>query len=507
MDVEYRILEIIEQAVKFKRHSKRDILTSDDISKALKVLNVEPLYGYPSGTNTSKDFKKLVVGNGQQQQTIYYLNDEEVSFDELINQPLPQVPRLPSFTAHWLSVEGVQPSIPQNPNLVEIRNNIPPFLRGAMVTSLNDTSLLSDVSMLSENKQQQQQQQQLNGLNGDVLTQTSTTATATNHAVNNFTKSTPSGTTSVRPGSNNVEIKPLVEHVLSKELQIYFDKVCQALLASLKLSDNDVDETANDAVNKYDVLRLKTAALQSLSEDAGLHQLVPYFISFISEQVTHNLDNLNLLTTMLEMIYSLLSNKSIFLDPYIHTFMPSILTLLLAKNLGTAKNTLDQVITLRDFASNLLDHVLKSFPKLNKILKPRVMRTLLKTFLDTNRTFGTYYGCFKGVIVLGPETVRFFLGNLYNWAQLILVNETRFSKEEREYLLDVGISFLKVLEQDLPESQSSLSTSAYSKPLSDEEWAKLRDRIGDILSETIKKKTSVEESRKLYTAIFFGEFE
>lgn len=115
MDVEYRILEIVEQAVKFKRHAKREILTTDDIARALRVLNVEPLYGYQDGSARCKDvsFSKVNASGGQ---TLFYLNDEEVDFDKLINEPLPKVPRLPTFTTHWLAIEGVQPTIPQNPS-------------------------------------------------------------------------------------------------------------------------------------------------------------------------------------------------------------------------------------------------------------------------------------------------------------------------------------------------------------------------------------------------------
>ncbi|KTB15805.1 Transcription initiation factor TFIID subunit 6, partial [Nakaseomyces glabratus] len=109
------------------------------------------------------------------------------------------------------------------------------------------------------------------------------------------------------------------------------------------------------------------------------------------------------------MMYSLLSNTSIFLDPYIHSLMPSVLTLLLAKRLGgtpekddeaSAVEFLEKTNAVRDFAASLLDHILRKFPQVYKSLKPRVTRTLLKTFLDTNRSFGTYYGCLRGVSVL-----------------------------------------------------------------------------------------------------------
>jgi transcription initiation factor TFIID subunit 6 len=43
MDVEYRIQEIVQEALKFMRHSKRTILSPADISSALKTLNIEVL--------------------------------------------------------------------------------------------------------------------------------------------------------------------------------------------------------------------------------------------------------------------------------------------------------------------------------------------------------------------------------------------------------------------------------------------------------------------------------
>jgi transcription initiation factor TFIID subunit 6 len=41
MDIEYRINELLEQATKFMKHSKRTNLTTADISHALRVLNIE----------------------------------------------------------------------------------------------------------------------------------------------------------------------------------------------------------------------------------------------------------------------------------------------------------------------------------------------------------------------------------------------------------------------------------------------------------------------------------
>ena len=105
-------------------------------------------------------------------------------------------------------------------------------------------------------------------------------------------------------GNDNVSIKPLVKHVLSKELQLYFEKICSALL----------DESNND----YQI-----AALASIRSDPGLHQLVPYFVQFIAEKVTHNLTNLFTLTQVMHLTTAMLQNNNNFVDPYVRHCIPS----------------------------------------------------------------------------------------------------------------------------------------------------------------------------------------
>jgi transcription initiation factor TFIID subunit 6 len=92
-DVDYRVAQVLEEALKFMRHSKRTTLNTQDVSNALKVLNVEPLYGYES--TRPLRFGEASLGPGQ---PLYYVEDEEVDFEKLINQPLPKVPREITFT-------------------------------------------------------------------------------------------------------------------------------------------------------------------------------------------------------------------------------------------------------------------------------------------------------------------------------------------------------------------------------------------------------------------------
>lgn len=92
-DVEFRIAQVLEEALKFMRHSKRTTLHTQDISQALRVLDVEPLYGYES--TRPLRFGEASIGPGQ---PLYYVEDEEMDFEKLINQPLPKVPRDITFT-------------------------------------------------------------------------------------------------------------------------------------------------------------------------------------------------------------------------------------------------------------------------------------------------------------------------------------------------------------------------------------------------------------------------
>lgn len=41
MDVEYRLQEVVQEALKFMRHSKRTVLSPADISNAFRTLNIE----------------------------------------------------------------------------------------------------------------------------------------------------------------------------------------------------------------------------------------------------------------------------------------------------------------------------------------------------------------------------------------------------------------------------------------------------------------------------------
>lgn len=163
----------------------------------------QPLWGF-SSTHTPINFKKTQHASGN----LYYIDDEEIDLARLSQAALPPIPREVSYTgqhwaptpqepqaflrdettdhssfpgyiherlneqkttAHWLAVEGVQPAIPQNPSPAELR---------AQAASARSSGRPAAI------------------------------------------------------GPEGTEVKPLVAHALSKELQLYFDRLTTAAAVS-----------------------------------------------------------------------------------------------------------------------------------------------------------------------------------------------------------------------------------------------------------------------------------
>ncbi|KAJ3092744.1 hypothetical protein HK100_006876 [Physocladia obscura] len=194
-------------------------MTPADINAALAVRNVQPLYGYSSGAPTK--FRSTIHAASTR---IYYLEDHEIDLDQLINAPLPPLPLDVAFTAHWLAIDGVQPAIVQNPTPADLRE------------LSSSSSSTSPNAIMAANAAQSQLQQQ-----SAVLI------------------------SSNNPDQATINGDVLVKHVLSKELQLYHDKITEAVL---------------DADDKVSAL-----AIDSLQNDPGIQPLLPYFVQFMTQKV------------------------------------------------------------------------------------------------------------------------------------------------------------------------------------------------------------------------------
>ncbi|GAQ78809.1 Transcription initiation factor TFIID subunit [Klebsormidium nitens] len=333
-DVEYRIREICQEAIKCMRHSKRSTLTTDDVNSALSLRNVEPLYGFSS--DDPLRFRKA-LGHSD----LFYLDDKELDFSEIIDAPLPKPPIDTTVIAHWLAVDGVQPAIQENP---------PP---GAELT------------LPTEQKKKIEGQPGLGA-----------------------------------PEDLPVEVKPAVKHVISKELQLYFEKIME-----LVTSGTD-SKLLNDAV-------------RSLASDSGIHPLVPYFIQFIQDEVQRSLHDLPLLFTLMRVAEALLANPHVHIEGYLQQLIPSVVTCLVARRLGGRKNGYRHW-DLRDFSATIVATICHRYGHSYSNIQPRLTKTLVNSFLNPKQTYPQHYGSIKGLVALGNRVVRLLvLPNLATYLELL----------------------------------------------------------------------------------------
>ncbi|CEJ93017.1 Putative Transcription initiation factor TFIID subunit 6 [[Torrubiella] hemipterigena] len=404
-DVEYRIGQVIVESLRLMRAARRTTLTVNDVSLALRVLDAEPLYGYDS--TRPLRFGEASLGPGQ---PLFYIEDEEVDFEKLINAPLPKVPRDTNFTAHWLAIEGVQPSIPQNPTTAESRSQ-------------------------------------------DLLPK----GTGANPAL------------AALAGNDTISFNPAVKHIVSKELILYFDKIQGAIL------DDNPDE---------EVVRLRQAALGSVRDDPGLHQLAPYFINFIMDRVTHQLDDTFTLRQMMELTNALIENKTLFLDPYASSLSAPVLTCLMARKLGSDEgaDSLKDQYELRQLAASLVGRIAQKYAGSNTLLRPKLTRTCLKYFLDPTKPPAVLFGAISGLVEAGgPEAIRVLvLRNLKTFDSGILQPLKEKSDGSIEYEMLVQGIVHAVASLDSKQALSISSNSSTGSESSD-----LKDFIGPIIAEKI----------------------
>ncbi|KAB2032990.1 hypothetical protein ES319_D05G416900v1 [Gossypium barbadense] len=241
---------------------------------------------------------------------LFYIDDKDVEFKEVLESPLPKAPHDTSVTSHWLVIEGIQPAIPENASI-----------EGTVLANLNILSKLFVLKTLMVHVLFWFYHFNLIRLSSIL------------HGIGSDGKKA-----EYKEDGLSVDVKLPVKHVSSRELQLYFDKI--------------VDITMNKSVSV-----LFKQALLSLATDSGLHPLVPYFTYFIADEVARNLNNFPLMLALMRVARSLLQNEHLHIEPYLHQLMPSIITCLVAKRLGN-KFT-DNHWELRNFAAKLVASLCK----------------------------------------------------------------------------------------------------------------------------------------------------
>lgn len=98
----------LKEATKLMKHSKRPKLSTEDINQGLQLFGIEALYGHG---NISQNPKFVRV---QDHKDLFYLENKDLDFGAILSGDLPVCPKESSVDVHWLAIEGIQPDIPQN---------------------------------------------------------------------------------------------------------------------------------------------------------------------------------------------------------------------------------------------------------------------------------------------------------------------------------------------------------------------------------------------------------
>ncbi|XP_058061662.1 transcription initiation factor TFIID subunit 6 isoform X2 [Anopheles bellator] len=339
-DVSFKLKQIVQDAAKFMHHAKRAKLSIADIDHSLKVRNIEPQYGF-----VNPDFVpfRFASGGGRE---LHFVEEKEVDLTDVVQAAPPKIPLETTLRAHWLAVDGVQPTVPENP---------PPLSKDVQALDSVNPAHKLDKSHLKDT--------------------TGKPAISKAHKLKNV---------------ETVQVKQLATHELSVEQQLYYKEITEACVGS--------DEAR------------RAEALTSLSCDPGLHEMLPRMCTFIAEGVKVNVvqNNLALLIYLMRMVRALLDNPALYLEKYLHELIPCVSTCIVSRQL-CMRPEIDNHWALRDFAARLMAQICKNFNTSTNNLQTRVTRLFSAALQNDKTHLSSMYGALEGLSELGTEVIKVFI--------------------------------------------------------------------------------------------------
>ncbi|KAG2496342.1 hypothetical protein HYH03_005572 [Edaphochlamys debaryana] len=415
-DVEYRLREVIQDALKFAKHSKRTKLTTQDINNALRLRNIEPLYGFLNNNDPAKFVRATNHSD------LYFVRDDTVPLEQITCAALPRAPNAPTVMPHWLFIDGVQPQTEENTAVerqpgggqaAKRQRLMAGAAPGGAAGAAGGAAAAGAAGAGPEGAGARKK-----GAAGAVAGPAAAGAAATDGAE----AGAGAGAGGQGPGGERVSLP--VAHILSDEMQRLLGEIKQQLHAatgvpaegpggaplwgSLAEAESGAGlppgaSTASGLV----MTPMQRAVLTTMRTDPGMQQLLPYLVQWVGAEVAEGLRSVPRLHMVLRVVQSLLLNPAVALEPYLHLLLPHLLTCLLAKALGYGPSVDHWAV--RDQAAVLVAQVCARFGEPFYSLQVKVSKQLLRALLDGSKPLTSHYGAVVGLEAMGPATVRLLL--------------------------------------------------------------------------------------------------
>lgn len=387
---------VSQEAQKFARHAKRTYLTPEDVNLALKMRNVQPIYGLSSSTDPARFVKAAGF------EDVFYAKDPVLKMEDALETPLEPQPWDAGLRIHWLAVDGVQPVIPENAPFLPANHRLkrrrtdyePPRTTTQGLAAKSTPAAAKAVSKV-----------------GDDI------GSGSNVAGNAKMQDQSVGGIALE---NETLVRAPLKHVLTRELNMYYDKLSAVMKDPFLVSKKSLVHTEPKEITErsVEISVACKAVLSSLRIDAGLQPLVPYICQFIANEIADSIANVPKLEVLLRAIQAFSSNPNVDLGQYLHMVIPAVLTCLLAKHIGSPSRSIanfsgkDFILSLesphwevREHAAGAIASICAMYPE----IAPRVQRQILSAMTSPRASLQTIYGSIVGIQQQGPRAVKTLL--------------------------------------------------------------------------------------------------
>ncbi|CAH0558321.1 unnamed protein product [Brassicogethes aeneus] len=327
-DISYRLKHIIQDAAKFMNHAKRVKLMQSDVDSALKCKNIE-----------NRPFR-FASGGGRE---LHFIEEKEVDLNDLLQNLNPKAPLEAALRSHWLVIDGVQPTIPENP---------PPVAKNV------------------------QKLESVDPINKKPISETSGKPTTGKQKLKNV---------------ETVQIKQLATHELSVEQQLYYKEITEACVGSDETRRTEALQSLACDPGLHEMLpRMCTFIIEGVRVNVVQNNLA--LLIYLMRMVKALLDNQSLylekyLHELIPAVTTCIVSKQLCMRPELdnHWALRDFASRLMAqicKNFNTSTNNIQTRIT-RMFTNALQQNDKVPFPSLYGALQglselgPEVVRILI----------------------------------------------------------------------------------------------------------------------------------